>query len=259
MIFETLTRLRFPRARWPVRATIALAVVALLTSSMSAVQPQPSAKPLRVLFIGNSLTEWNDLPLLVARLAMAGGQPQPLTRAIVVGGFSLEDHWNRGEARRAIADSQWDFVVLQQGPSALLESRRLLVTYAKRFAEGIDKTGATPAMYMVWPSTSRRQDFGGVSQSYRAAAKEVKGLLLPAGDAWNIVLQQQPSIALYSEDGLHPTFAGSYLAALVIYQGLYGRSPLGLPPLGGLSADDARTLQNAALDVRDAGARAPLR
>jgi hypothetical protein len=235
-----------------------LSVVSLV-ATVALPLAQPAAKPLRLLFIGNSLTEWNDLPMLVARLAMAGGQPQPLTRAVVVGGFSLEDHWNQGEARRAITDSQWDFVVLQQGPSALLESRRLLVTYARRFAEAIDKAGARSAMYMVWPSTSRRQDFAGVSQSYRAAAKEVKGVLLPAGDAWNIVLQRQPSISLYSEDGLHPTFAGSYLAALVIYQGLYGSSPIGLPALGGLSAEDARTLQSAAIDVRDPPVRAPVR
>ena len=169
-----------------------LLIVVSLLATVALPLAQPAAKPLRILFIGNSLTEWNDLPMLVARLAMAGGQPQPLTRAVVVGGFSLEDHWNQGDARRAIADSQWDFVVLQQGPSALLESRRLLVTYARRFAEAIEKAGARPAMYMVWPSTSRRQDFAGVSQSYRAAAKEVKGVLLPAGDAWNIVLQRQP-------------------------------------------------------------------
>jgi hypothetical protein len=252
-------------ARWPtlgtrprIRAALGATLAVLLTSSVSGgVQPQPASKPLRLLFIGNSLTEWNDLPMVVARLAMASGEPQPLTRAVVVGGFSLEDHWNQGQAQRAIAEGPWDFVVLQQGPSALLESRRLLVTYARRFAETIGKAGARPAMYMVWPSTARRQDFGGVSQSYRAAAKEVKCVLLPAGDAWHLVMQRQPSIALYSEDGLHPTFAGSYLAALVIYQGLYGRSPLGLPALGGLSADDARALQNAAIDVRDPPVRVP--
>ena len=176
---------------------------------------------------------------------------------VAVGGFSLEDHWNQGDAQRTIANGRWNFVVLQQGPSALLESRRLLVEYARRFGEVIRKTGARPALYMVWPSRDRRQDYSGVSQSYRAAAKAVNGLILPAGDAWSLVLQRRRELALYSDDGLHPTVAGTYLAALVIYQGLYDRSPIGLPPVAVLSATDARLLQDAAIDVRDPPVRVP--
>jgi hypothetical protein len=210
-----------------------------------------------VLFIGNSLTAANNLPAVVAQLAEADGQPRPTVQMVAVGGFSLEDHWNRGDAQRAIASGGWNFVVLQQGPSALLESRRLLVEYARRFGDVIRTAGARPALYMVWPSRERRQDAGGVSQSYRAAATAVSGLIFPAGDAWNLVLQRRRELALYSDDGLHPTMAGTYLAALVIYQGLYDRSPIGLPAAGGLSAADARALQDAAMEVREPPVRVP--
>jgi hypothetical protein len=226
------------------RPLLNCALLVACVAAAAGAQPA-TVRPLRVLFIGNSLTQWNDLPAVVARLAMADGQPQPLTRTIAVGGFSLEDHWNSGDAQRAIADGPWTFVVLQQGPSALLESRRLLVAYAQRFAGLIAKAGARPAMYMVWPSLERRGDFNGVSQSYRAAAKATDAVLLPAGEAWSRVLQRQPALELYSDDGLHPTRAGTYLAALVIYQGLYNRSPIGLPGLG-LPENDARALQEAA-------------
>jgi hypothetical protein len=138
--------------------------------------------------------------------------------------------------------------VLQQGPSALLDSQRLLVEYTRRFAEVIAKAGARPAMYMVWPSRDRRSDSSGVSQSYRAAAKAVDAVLLPAGEAWSLVLQRHRELKLYSDDGLHPTAAGTYLAALVVYQGLYNRSPIGLPGFG-LSENDARALQDAASAV----------
>ena len=238
-------------------AVIALAVACVWTARSS--QGQEAPQPLKVLFIGNSLTAVNDVPAIVARLAMADRQPQPLLRTVAVGGFSLEDHWNQGEARRAIDAGPWDVVVLQQGPSALLESRQLLVTYARRFGEVIRKGGARPAMYMVWPSIARRSDSGGVSESYRAAAKAIGAAVFAAGDAWSLVLSRRRDFPLYDTDGLHPTFAGSYLAALVIYQGLYGRTPVGLPPLGGLSAADARLLQDAAIDVRDPPVRAPLR
>ena len=98
---------------------------------------------------------------------------------------------------------------------------------------------------MVWPSTARQFDFAGVSTSYTAAAKTVDGILLPAGDAWRKVLREHRDLELYSDDGLHPTFAGSYLAALVIYQRLYAAADLTLPALG-LPARDAERLQAAA-------------
>jgi hypothetical protein len=200
--------------------------------------------PLRVLFIGNSLTASNDLPSMFAALAAGGGQQRPFTRTIAVGGFSLEDHWHQGAAQRAIAESKWDVVILQQGPSALIESRRLLVEYARRFAGVIRGAGATPALYAVWPSINRRGDFSAVKSSYAAAARAADGLLLPACDAWRTVLRQQRDIALYSEDGLHPTRAGTYLAALVIYRELYGVPVNALPSLG-LPEPDARRLQSA--------------
>jgi hypothetical protein len=227
------------------RCFAGIALLALLAAKPGAGH---QAQPLRILFIGNSLTAWNDLPDMVMRLAMAAGHPQPLTRTVAVGGFSLDDHWKQGDARRAIAQGPWDVVVLQQGPSALPESRRLLVEYARRFAEEIRKAHARPALYMVWPSVQRRADFGGVSESYRAAAKAVGGTILPAGDAWRLVLQRHRDLALYSADGLHPTRAGSYLAALVVVQGLYNQSPTGLPALD-LPLADARRLQNAASDA----------
>lgn len=227
---------------------------AILVTAIVAVAPAQSpdraAAAKRILFVGNSLTAANNLPDVVARLAEADGQPRPTVQMLAVGGFSLEDHWNKGDAQRAVAAGPWDVVVLQQGPSALLESRRLLVEYTRRFATLIRQGGAQPALYMVWPSRDRRPDANGVSQSYRAAAKAVNGVILPAGDAWTLILQRRRELALYSDDGLHPTMAGTYLAALVVYQGLYDRTPVGLPAPGGMDTADAKLLQDAASEVR---------
>src|SRR5262245_16354271 len=129
-------------------------------------QPAP---PTRILFIGNSLTYSNDLPAMVCGLARAAAR-NAVRASVAKPDYSIEDHWNEGDARRAIARG-WDVVVLQQGPSALPESRVLLVEYTKRFDAEIRKAGARTALYMVWPSRQRRGDFDGVSQSYRAAAR----------------------------------------------------------------------------------------
>jgi len=181
----------------------------------------------RVLFVGNSLTEGNDLPLMVEALAREGGRPYAVD-AVTFGGAALEDHWSRGTQDR-IAASAYRFVVLQQGPSALPESRANLREWTRRFDAVIRKAGGRTALYMVWPESYRPQAFPEVSASYRLAAEDVEGILLPAGDAWVAAWREESGLALYGPDGFHPTVLGSYLAALAIYGGLTGASPVGLP------------------------------
>jgi hypothetical protein len=179
---------------------------------------------LRLLFIGNSLTAANDLPATVAAIGRAAGVRIECT-TIAKPDFSLEDHWHDGEARRAIACGGWTFVVLQQGPSALPESRVLLEDYVSRFDRLIRAAGATTAVYMVWPSRDRAADFPAVSRSYAAAAARIGARLLPVGDAWQEAWRRDASLALYGPDGFHPSTLGSTLAALVIVEVLSGPPP----------------------------------
>jgi hypothetical protein len=76
---------------------------------------------------------------------------------------------------------------------------------------------------MVWPPRSGPGTFAQVSQSYRSAAADVHGLLLPAGDAFRVALEKDPSTPLFDADGFHPSALGTYLAAVVIHQALSNR------------------------------------
>ena len=199
------------------RGAFVVAAVSLLA------QPGPT----RILFIGNSLTYSNDLPAMVCAMARSAGR-QVTCESVAKPDYGLEEHWNDREARQAIA-RRWDVVVLQQGPSSLPESRRLLIDYTRRFDAEISKAGARTALFMVWPSRARRGDFPGVSQSYTAAAKDVKGLLLPAGDAWRAAWAVDSGFPLYSPDGFHPSPMGTYLSALVIYEQIFAEPPPAVP------------------------------
>jgi hypothetical protein len=183
---------------------------------------------LRVLFLGNSLTQANDLPLVVKALAEAAGQ-ELTVETVAFPNANLEDLWYEGSALAAIAQGDWDFVVMQQGPSSLPESREHLRKWVKKFSRRIRAAGARPAVYMVWPSVDRISFFDAVVESYTLAAEDVRGLLIPAGETWRAAWRRDPDLALYGPDGFHPSIAGTYAVALSMYGMFYLRSTQGLP------------------------------
>lgn len=201
-----------------IRAFRPLATALVLFVALAPASAQNA--PQRVFFVGNSLTAGNDLPGILCRMGEAAGRTMTC-EAETHPNFALDDHWKRGRAR-ARAGDRWDFVVLQQGPSSMPESREMLVAWSQQWAREIRKKNAEPAVLMVWPSRQRERDFERVSQSWRIAAAKAPALLLPAGDAWRAAWKIDPSLPLYGEDGFHPSRAGSYLAALVIYDALFG-------------------------------------
>ena len=229
-----------------VRLIGAAAIVTSCSSAPVARSQTVAPAENRVLFIGNSLTEANGLARMVETLSRQSGGAPISTASVVSGGFSLEDHWKQGTAQRRIAEGGWSIVVLQQGPSSLPESQVALREWTARFDKVIRANGGRTALYMVWPESNRREAFDAVSRSYARAAEDVSGMLMPVGEAWRVAWRRDPDMPLYGPDRFHPTVTATYLAALVIFQQISGRSPGGLPSLTGISAQRALLLQEAA-------------
>lgn len=241
---------------------LALAGVLGCLGADSAAGPElPTRDGRPILFIGNSLTYVNDLPLIVEALAdsVPGLTPsQRLATAMAAfPDYALEDHWTNGTAVRAIDQGKWSVVVLQQGSSALESSRVNLREWTRKFDERIRAAGARTAMYAVWPFASRQFDFDRVNESYTLAATDVNGMLFPVGEAWRAAWRRDPNMELYAADGLHPSAQGSYVGALVITSMLLDRSPVGMPARLSLRsgatltilAADAAVLQEAAAEA----------
>src|SRR5437870_4935739 len=93
--------------RWPILllAAIVFGVCAYLIDQS---QPEPPSRrvafsddpnALKVLFIGNSYTVLNELPTMFAQLTQAAKPQLPLkVDQAVMGGYTLEQHWNEGRA-----------------------------------------------------------------------------------------------------------------------------------------------------------------
>jgi len=236
-------------------AVLLVAIVANLerTTPKDLRNPQPAQAPrdgreVRVLFLGNSLTRKNDLPSLVEAMAAAGGVKLKAV-AITPDGGSLEDHWQNERARQVLASTLWDHVVLQQGPSSRPESQIHLRKWSAQWADEARQHGVKPALYMVWPFQGQKNGFEQVSKSYRSAAKASNATILPAGDAWQEALRRDPNMPLYQSDRLHPTRAGTYLAALVITYELTGVKPTSVPARLKLASENEFALPDAQADT----------
>jgi hypothetical protein len=231
---------------------LSLAAALLVLSGASAAGGGPKA--LRVLFVGNSLTATNDLPAVVAEIARQAGRRLEY-RTIAPGGYALEDHWNQGDARVALASAPWDVLVMQQGPSALPESQANLREWATRFAAEARARGVRPALLTVWPESYRRSALPDVIASYRRAAAAARAELLPGGLGWRLAWRCDSRLPLYGADGFHPSRLGTYTAALTVYGRLFRAPLLSLTPPPGVGNRTARLVQWAA--ARALGRRVP--
>ena len=210
----------------------------------------------RVLFIGNSYTSVNDLPGTFAALVRSGGGAVETTM-IAPGGALLADHAGSPDVAAAIAGTAWTAVVLQEQSQvpAVPEARdRQMATAVASLAAQVRRAGSRLYLLETWAHRDGWPERGldraamqaAIDQGYRDVAARNAAFVVPAGEAWDRAVREAPGIALWQADGSHPTAAGTYLAACVLYASLTGWSPEGLAETGGLPADQASTLQRIA-------------
>jgi len=251
--------------------TTTLSLIVTLLACASLVRAAPSstpAKPLRILFVGNSYTYVNDLPAMIVALAAADrGAPPVEPSRVLMGGAHLQWHWTgkgRGgkavktHARAEIEKGDFDVVVIQEQSQMPVIAPDVTVKYAALLSQAARKRGARPVMFMTWARKAAMADPRGgkppwtpeamqaaLAQTYIQAAEKGAAAVAPVGLAWAAVRKAKPALALHSRDGSHPSPAGTYLAACVFHAVLTGRTPVGLPAkLTATVKGKARTLAN---------------
>jgi hypothetical protein len=221
---------------------------------------EPGPTCTRVLFIGNSYTSVNDLPAMFANLARSGGH-RVETGTAAADGWTLAQHAGSSATVAKIASAKWDIVVLQeqsQLPSVEAFRQTQMYPAARQLVSAIRNKGAKPLFYLTW---GRRQGWpengmpdyasmqASIDQGYTAIAADQRVAVAPVGDAWSELVTRTTRIALWQEDGSHPTEAGTYLAACVFYATIFRESPEGLGYHSSLSADAAAMIQSVAAET----------
>jgi hypothetical protein len=185
--------------------------------------PEHTAKPIRVLFIGNSLVYQNDLPGMLRRLCETSNPPVAIeTAQVTPGGCTLEKHWNDGKALAKIKEGIWDYVVLQEQSVTPIVNYEAMAKYARLFDAEIKKVNAKPLFYMTWALRDSPQDHAKLTDAYLKIAKELGADVVPVGYARAKAKEGDPSLDLFVKDGKHPSPTGTYLAACTFYIYLTG-------------------------------------
>lgn len=172
---------------------------------------------MKVLFIGNSHTYFNDMPKMFADICRDNHRDVEITM-LAHGGKGWDFHVNEPEVRFNILYGGYDAVVLQHTahPMGDLE---VMAQSGKTLIEWIKKSGARAILYMTWTTKKDGEAAQGfMSQAYRRIQQETGCELAPVGEAWWNYHREHPEEELYAEDGRHASKLGSHLAAETIAQ-----------------------------------------
>ena len=228
--------------------------------------------PERILFIGNSYTFYNKLPELFADMVKSAGGKAPLVKSHTPGGCTLIKHSKDPKALTLIDEGNWDVVVLQgQSQEAALSevsetTRGDFLAGGKELGKRIREKSPKARIILyqtwarhpdVWKDPGKKAGIGSSPNEmqqwnhtwYDRLASEMPGgaTVAPVGDAWAISYAKNPEMRLHVKDNSHPSFAGSYLAGLVLYRTIYTGKPLSsIRFKGSLTDKDAAALKATA-------------
>ena len=182
---------------------------------------------LRVLFVGNSYTYFENLPQVVSILSETTGTVL-LTRKVTAGGAKLSEHWRgaRGlTSREEISNGNYDIVVLQEWSLGTVNEKDSAEYYLGLFSGLARDKGARPYYYLTWAREKSPEQQETISRVYRETTATNGAKVVPVGEAWALALAERPDFRLYFPDGSHPAELGTYLAACVFVAALTGELP----------------------------------
>ena len=233
---------------------------------MSILQPLDQKKDYSILFIGNSYTFFHDMPKAIFEpLAQAAGYRVKVS-AVTKGGYTLkkysdpqDEHGARVRAAlEGAGKGAWDMVILQeQSVLPAAEKQEDFFTAVRELTARIRALGASPALFATWGRKTGHEllaQYGWtnaemtqrLADSYGTIGAELNVPVAHVGLAFYDVYQNHPEIELYDPDHTHPSYAGSYLAALTLLARLFGVDPTTVPYDGALVHGDAEVLKHAA-------------
>jgi hypothetical protein len=208
---------------------------------------------MKILFIGNSYTHYNNMPELFEKIAKS----KKIKVDVVMNAKSnhtFKMHCQRPEMFEAIRSNKWDYLILQGFSRELMCDRSVIDTaslpYFKTILDSVylNHPCTNVLLYMTWGykngfiHNSDTLNFDDMSErvqnGYRYLSELYNLSIVPIGQIWKAFRKNNPNIELYQEDGQHPNLTGSYLIASGFYSSIFKSSSNGgyFPKIDTISA-----------------------
>jgi len=236
----------------------------------SLIQPTvlPAYEVKKALFIGNSFSFYNNgVHNHLGSLIRASGDWQVgknrLRLSTLSGGY-MHEHLDDLRYLLSKPKGTWEAVILQGHSNEPIDAktRERFKKSVKQAVKLIKAEQLQPILLMTWGYKAQPDMAIELANAYTSLANELDVLVVPAGLAFWVAEQQLPQIDLFVPDVLgvkdktsdnaeltyrkdlkHPSNAGTYLMACVLYSTLYQKSPEGNIFTAGLDKDIALQLQ----------------
>ncbi len=176
---------------------------------------------MKILFIGNSHTFFNDMPHVVADLYRLVKHETVDVTMLTIGGMSLTEHATQPQVHFNIKYGNYDAAVLQdvahpfRGVGLLRDGLNDIIPM-------LNAVHAKPVLYMTWASKAAPEVQQEMADAYFACGREFDAAVSPVGLVWQKIRNEHPEIDLFYTDGEHGGAYGSYLAACVHFCTLSG-------------------------------------
>lgn len=177
---------------------------------------------MKVLFIGNSHTYFNDMPRLFARMAEKTTGAMPDTVMLAYGGCDLA--WHRGEylaLRYNLMYGGFDYCVFQQAAHPYPPAEETMRDGAA-IADLCIRCGVKPVVFTTWAEKVKQYNQEKMTRTCRELARATGALLAPIGEVWEQIVKNEPDIDLYYTDGEHASVYGDFLCAAVLCRAVTG-------------------------------------
>ncbi|MFT7589066.1 MAG: hypothetical protein ACI959_001280, partial [Limisphaerales bacterium] len=167
------------------------------------ITPEPEPGTLKVLFVGNSYTYYNDgLDQALYNMILADDpQGTYVFDRATDGGLSLAVHVNREATLEKLTEEEWDYVVLQEqstnpvnNPEIFYDGARDMDSLIKIEVQNVD---VKTAFFMTWARGFDPDMIIGLESAYSTIATELEATLAAVGKAWEYSLSENPSIILH--------------------------------------------------------------
>ena len=171
---------------------------------------------MKILFVGNSHTFFNDMPELFARFAEETTGQKPEVTMLAYGGRSYEWHYKEYTSLRFnLVYGGYDYCVFQQAAHPYPPEESTL-EFGRKIAELCKKNNVTPVVYMTWAEERFPENQQKMIDTCRKLAGISNSILAPIGAVWQRVREDHPDIDLYYRDGEHAGPYGDFLIAAVL-------------------------------------------